>query len=300
MNRQRNIFRNKKGNNSNRSISAIGFSLVAFIFGPVISLFLVFGITTILNMKLGLNELITTTPYNMIISMLGYPIILYLLIIINSKLYDGDLSKFGFSSKRKYVRILKGIGLGIGLVVGLYLLSLIFLALYSITNNKFNFLIMFLFVIGFFIQGMVEEILMRSIIMNEICNKSNAAIAILTNSLLFSLLHLSAPGVTALSFFNLFLFGIMFSLIYYITNDMWLTGFAHAAWNITLGVILGTEISGQTIENSLFRTSSTPYKSLLSGGDFGLEGGLIMTIFITFVIITLIFSTKIIKTKRSW
>ena len=103
MNRQRNIFRNKKGNNSNRSISAIGFSLVAFIFGPVISLFLVFGITTILNMKLGLNELITTTPYNMIISMLGYPIILYLLIIINSKLYDGDLSKFGFSSKRKYV-----------------------------------------------------------------------------------------------------------------------------------------------------------------------------------------------------
>ena len=224
MNRQRNIFRNKKGNNSNRSISAIGFSLVAFIFGPVISLFLVFGITTILNMKLGLNELITTTPYNMIISMLGYPIILYLLIIINSKLYDGDLSKFGFSSKRKYVRILKGIGLGIGLVVGLYLLSLIFLALYSITNKKFNFLIMFLFVIGFFIQGMVEEILMRSIIMNEICNKSNAAIAILTNSLLFSLLHLSAPGVTALSFFNLFLFGIMFSLIYYITNDMWLTG----------------------------------------------------------------------------
>lgn len=159
---------------------------------------------------------------------------------------------------------------------------------------------MFLFVIGFFIQGMVEEILMRSIIMNEICNKSNAAIAILTNSLLFSLLHLSAPGVTALSFFNLFLFGIMFSLIYYITNDMWLTGFAHAAWNITLGVILGTEISGQTIENSLFRTSSTPYKSLLSGGDFGLEGGLIMTIFITFVILTLIFSTKIIKTKRSW
>ena len=297
MNRQRNIFRNKKGNNSNRSISAIGFSLVAFIFGPVISLFLVFGITTILNMKLGLNELITTTPYNMIISMLGYPIILYLLIIINSKLYDGDLSKFGFSSKRKYVRILKGIGLGIGLVVGLYLLSLIFLALYSITNKKFNFLIMFLFVIGFFIQGMVEEILMRSIIMNEICNKSNAAIAILTNSLLFSLLHLSAPGVTALSFFNLFLFGIMFSLIYYITNDMWLTGFAHAAWNITLGVILGTEISGQVIENSLFRTSSTPYKSLLSGGDFGLEGGLIMTIF---TILTLIFSTKIIKTKRSW
>lgn len=300
MNRQRNIFRNKKGNNSNRSISAIGFSLVAFIFGPVISLFLVFGITTILNMKLGLNELITTTPYNMIISMLGYPIILYLLIIINSKLYNGDLSKFGFSSKRKYVRILKGIGLGIGLVVGLYLLSLIFLALYSITNKKFNFLIMFLFVIGFFIQGMVEEILMRSIIMNEICNKSNAAIAILTNSLLFSLLHLSAPGVTALSFFNLFLFGIMFSLIYYITNDMWLTGFAHAAWNITLGVILGTEISGQVIENSLFRTSSTPYKSLLSGGDFGLEGGLIMTIFTTLVILTLIFSTKIIKTKRSW
>lgn len=300
MNRQQNIFRNKKGNNSNRSISAICFSLVAFIFGPVISLFLVFGTTTILNMNLGLNDLITTTPYNMIISMLGYPIILYLLIIINSKLYDGDLSKFGFSSKRKYVRILKGIGLGIGLVVGLYLLSLIFLALYSITNNKFNFLIMFLFVIGFFIQGMVEEILMRSIIMNEICNKSNAAIAILTNSLLFSLLHLSAPGVTALSFFNLFLFGIMFSLIYYITNDMWLTGFAHAAWNITLGVILGTEISGQVIENSLFRTSSTPYKSLLSGGDFGLEGGLIMTIFTTFVILTLIFSTKIIKTKRSW
>lgn len=298
MNQQRNIFRNKKVYKSNRTISAIGFSLVAFIFGPVISLFLVFGITTILNMKLGLNELITTTPYNMIISLLGYPIILYLLIIINNKLYDGDLSKFDFSSKRKYVRILKGIGLGGGLVAGLYLLSLIFLSLHSITNNKFNFLIVFLFVIGFFIQGMAEEVLMRSIIMSEIYNKSNAVIAILTNSLIFSLFHLSAPGVKALSFFNLFLFGIMFSLIYYITNDMWLTGFAHGAWNITLGVILGTEISGQIIENSLFRTSSTPYKSLLSGGDFGLEGGLIMTIFTIFVILTLIFSTKIGKAKK--
>lgn len=68
---------------------------------------------------------------------------------------------------------------------------------------------------------------------------------------------------------------------------MWLTGIAHGTWNIALGVILGTEISGQVIENSVLRTNSDPFKTLLNGGNFGLEGGLTMTIFTTILIIAL-------------
>ncbi|WP_246433289.1 CPBP family intramembrane glutamic endopeptidase [Vagococcus carniphilus] len=253
---------NKRRFRPNRTTTIIILSLAAFILGPIVSLFLVYGTTTFLNIEMGLSELIITTPYNMIISMLGYPIILYFLIIINNKMYEKDLTKFGFSTKNIGSKIAKGIVIGTILAMSLYLSSTLLSTVTISVNSNSNTLIILLFIIGFFFQGMAEEVLMRSIIMKEIQNKTNLIIAIVSNSLIFSLFHLSAPGVTALPVINLFLFGIMFSLIYYTTNNMWLTGFAHGAWNIVLGVFIGTEISGQVIENSLFRTISTPLKLL--------------------------------------
>lgn len=76
---------------------------------------------------------------------------------------------------------------------------------------------------------------------------------------------------------------------------MWLTGFAHGTWNIVLGVIIGTGISGQVIENSLFSTITSPLKTTLSGGDFGLEGGVMMTIVSIAMITVLIAKAKAIK-----
>lgn len=281
----------------NRTTTIISLSLAAFIFGPIVSLLLVYGTTTILNMRIGLSELIITTPYNVFISMLGYPIILYLLIIINNKMYKGDLTQFGFSTKNISSRIVKGIVGGVVLVMGLYFSSILLSTVNTSVNRNANTIIITLFIIGFFFQGMAEEVLMRSIIMKEIQYKTNLIIAIFSNSLIFSVLHLSAPGVTALPLINLFLFGIMFSLIYLITNDMWLTGFAHGSWNIVLGVIVGTEISGQVIENSFFRTISNPLKINLSGGDFGLEGGLLMTLFTSAIIISL--AMKAMERKKT-
>lgn len=208
-------------------------------------------------------------------------------------MYNGDLSKFGFNTKNVNSSIVKGITGEIVLVTCLYLPSILLSTVITSVNSNSNFFIVLLFILGFFLQGMTEEVLMRSIIMKEIQNKTNLFIGILSNSLIFSLFHLSAPGVTVVPVINLFLFGIMFSLIYYITNDMWLTGFAHGTWNIVLGVLIGTEISGQVIENSLFRTIANPLRITLSGGDFGLEGGLIMSVFTIIIIILIITAKKI-------
>lgn len=92
----------------------------------------------------------------MIVSMLGYQIILYLLIIINKKMYNGELGKFGFSTKKKISAIIKGVGLGAVLVMGLYLSSLLFSSIYTVFNDNFNLLVVMLFTIGFFFQGMAE------------------------------------------------------------------------------------------------------------------------------------------------
>lgn len=293
MSKKQTAFKKKKRFRLNGPTTIISLSLGAFIFGPIVSLFLIYAIITVLNVKIGISELIITTPYNMIISMLGYPIILYLLIMINKKMYNGDLSKFGFNTKNVNSSIVKGITGGTVLVTCLYLPSILLSTVITSVNSNSNFFIVLLFILGFFLQGMTEEVLMRSIIMKEIQNKTNLFIGILSNSLIFSLFHLSAPGVTVVPVINLFLFGIMFSLIYYITNDMWLTGFAHGTWNIVLGVLIGTEISGQVIENSLFRTIANPLRITLSGGDFGLEGGLIMSVFTIIIIILIITAKKI-------
>jgi hypothetical protein len=49
------------------------------------------------------------------------------------------------------------------------------------------------------------------------------------------------------------------------------------AWNFTHGPVTGTKVSGTSIDNSLFQTEVVG-PDMLTGGDFGVEGGLIAII----------------------
>lgn len=76
---------------------------------------------------------------------------------------------------------------------------------------------------------------------------------------------------------NVSLASIFFSLCYLRTNSLWLPIAAHAAWNVTVARIVGMPVSGIDFGETLLHTNSiTP--SIVTGGSFGPEGGLVATI----------------------
>jgi hypothetical protein len=100
---------------------------------------------------------------------------------------------------------------------------------------------------------------------------------------------------------NVFVAGILFAMAYYITGNLWLPIAIHFTWNLLLGPVLGLTVSGQNQLNSGWQILSIHGPNLWTGGTFGIEGGLMVTI-ITVIILSSItilfkFTRKNIKNK---
>ncbi len=130
----------------------------------------------------------------------------------------------------------------------------------------------------FAFQGVFEELVFRGYLMPHFSKKLGVPFAIIGNSLLFALIHGMNPGITALPLINLFVFGVIFSLLYLLSGNLWLTGLAHSLWNYTQGFVFGSLVSGLNIKESVFKSTPVDGMELISGGKFGFEGSIITTI----------------------
>ena len=127
-------------------------------------------------------------------------------------------------------------------------------------------------------EGMSEEIMFRGFMMTRIKERHGTAAAVIVSSLLFSAFHSLNIGFTPLAAVNLFLIALLFALITLKTGDIWLTSAIHTMWNLTQGNILGLQVSGtQGISSVLDTNYLKGCSSLITGGDFGPEGGLAVT-----------------------
>lgn len=151
-------------------------------------------------------------------------------------------------------------------------------AVTSTSNSSFKLVTVIGLFIAFGIQGMTEEVLFRGLLMNEISSKKGIWLGMVVNSLVFSVVHGANPNTSLLALINIFICGMMFSLLFYLSDNMWLTGAFHSMWNFFMGTILGLEVSGQKISGSLLVTKSISGKELISGAEFGFEGGLVVTV----------------------
>ena len=145
-----------------------------------------------------------------------------------------------------------------------------------------------LYLIGFMIQGMNEEVLCRGYFLLSLSRKKgNLWMGIIVSSLAFSALHLGNPGITLLSLLNLTLFGIFAGFYFVKRGDLWGIGALHSLWNFTQGNVWGVLVSGLKTDPSVFVTEANPGMALLNGGRFGLEGGLIVTVILILGILIL-------------
>lgn len=133
-----------------------------------------------------------------------------------------------------------------------------------------------LFFLAVLIQSAAEEFLCRGFIYQRLLRSYGKPwIAILGNSLLFGVLHLTNNGVTVLSVLNIVLIGLLFSFIVYYMDSLWCAMALHTAWNFTQNIVFGLPNSGTVSPCSVFRLeASTARNSLAYNVEFGVEGAL--------------------------
>lgn len=131
----------------------------------------------------------------------------------------------------------------------------------------------------FTIGAVSEEVLFRGYLLQTFSRAHLVWLGMLLTSFLFASAHNSNPGASAFSWLNTFLAGIWFVAAYLKTRNLWFPFGIHLAWNWFQGAFFGISVSG------LGELASAPILKptgqgavFVTGGDYGVEGGLACTI----------------------
>ena len=159
---------------------------------------------------------------------------------------------------------------------GFIVLTVLNLTLIDLTYFSFYDQIFYFFL--FTIVSLNEEIAIRGYILHNLSSSFNKYVALIISSLVFMIMHLGNPNIGILPLVNLFLAGIFLGIYTIHKNNLWFPIGAHLTWNYLQGPIFGFEVSGNKI-NSLFEQKPNGHE-LLTGGNFGFEGSIILTLFL--------------------
>lgn len=184
----------------------------------------------------------------------------------------------GFTKEKAVKNYGLGLLVGAVMITAVFLLNLVTASIHTQVNSSINWSTLLLCGIGFGIQGMSEELLCRGFLMNNIAAVKGVVPAILINSAVFALLHGMNPGISILATVNLFLVGLVFSFLFYLTDNIWLVSGLHSVWNFFLGIVFGVRVSGMIMPTTILKSIQISSHHLINGASFGFEGGLAATL----------------------
>ncbi|MDL4842292.1 CPBP family intramembrane glutamic endopeptidase [Aquibacillus rhizosphaerae] len=164
----------------------------------------------------------------------------------------------------------------------------------TFSNPEFS-MFTFSFLILFILVGFFEEVFFRGYIMSTMSNTGNKKWLIYIGSaLLFSVVHGTNPNVSIFGLLNILLVGILFAYMFDVTNSLWMPIGYHITWNYFQGNVFGFAVSGTT-PHGIYNVDVSEGHLLLTGGAFGLEGGLLATLLIVIGFIATYYYARIQK-----
>lgn len=184
-----------------------------------------------------------------------------------------SIESMGIKKEHFLSHYLLGHFLGFITLSGALLITMLFQGATFLGFALNDVLLWILFFIGFMIQGFEEELLCRGFMMAGLKKEMSVFAAMMVNSLFFAALHWANPGISILALLNLFLAGLSFSAMAVYFDDLWVASGAHSMWNFAQGNIYGILVSGMSMGPTLFRFELKGM-DFISGGNFGLEGGI--------------------------
>lgn len=184
----------------------------------------------------------------------------------------------GFASKSAIRDLFSGLAIGaawLGISIGVLLA-----AGWATPQNVSGFSIALLLIaaVSVFFNVLTQQLLICGYILQTIRAKAGLPIAMLVSALLFSVLHAAAFGGAWIPPVNVFGAGLVFCLAYGVTGNLWLPIAIHFAWNMLLGPVLGLTISGTGALGLGWDVFELVGPEIFTGGAFGIEGGLIVTL----------------------
>lgn len=142
---------------------------------------------------------------------------------------------------------------------------------------------------GWIVQGGAEEVLVRGWVLPVIGARYKPWIGLLVSAVIFALLHGFNNGVSLIAFLNLALFSVFAGFYAMREGSLWGISAFHSIWNWVQGNFFGLEVSGgQSIGGTLIDLKSTG-GDWLTGGAFGPEGGLAVTLVLIVGILLVLF-----------
>src|SRR4030095_4648682 len=131
----------------------------------------------------------------------------------------------------------------------------------------------------FTFAALAEEAAFRGYPLQTFTRAQLALLGVLLTSVPFALGHLWNPNVVpVVTFANTALAGIWLAVAYLRTRSLWFPLGVHWAWNWALGWFFGLPVSGAQLVSHPLLEASDAGPFWLTGGSYGIEGGLAGTI----------------------
>ena len=186
-----------------------------------------------------------------------------------------------------------------GMVVGFVLMFIGFIALkfsnlLDVTGVIYSSKVVFGGFLFFILVAIAEELIFRGYVLSNFMDSfKNKYVALFLSSLLFAIFHGLNPNLSLVGFVNLIVAGLALGITYIHTKNLWFPIFLHLSWNYFQGPIFGFEVSGLNF-SSVIQQKVTG-NELITGGNFGFEGSILITI----LLIGMVIVTDRILVKRA-
>jgi membrane protease YdiL (CAAX protease family) len=222
---------------------------------------------------------------------------------------------FGFHLSRFW-----WIQLGFGAALGAFLMSLIFLAEWSLgyvyiiqvgftvepgMSLAFVLLVMFIHYSG---VSFTEEILTRGYLLCNLLDgfsvlnrKMAIGFAVFVTSIIFALPHAGNPNATLPSTLLLVVFGVMCAVGVIFTRELAIPLGLHLTWNFFQGHVFGFPVSGWAMRGGTILQIQQSGPRWFTGGTFGPEAGVVgLLAMVLGILLIVLWGRANVQTKESY
>ena len=131
---------------------------------------------------------------------------------------------------------------------------------------------------GWLVQGAAEELLFRGWLLPVLSARYGVPVGVSVSAVMFAAAHSLNPHLNGLAMLNLVLFAAFAGLYALRDGSIWGVAGMHAAWNWMQGNVFGIPVSGMLPIGGSWLSLSETGPDWLTGGAFGAEGGLAVSL----------------------
>jgi len=210
--------------------------------------------------------------------------LIYVFVGLWARFYEGrPMWTLGYEARRALLRYAAGFAAGIVLFVGASAILMSLGALVPEQGDPSRQGLaalggVLIILTGWLVQGGAEEVLFRGWVLPVLGARYRPWVGLAVSSLLFAVMHGLNSGIHWLALVNLALFGLFAALYALQEGSIWGISALHSAWNWVQGNILGFDVSGMDAGGLSLWNFKTQGPAWITGGAFGPEGGIAVTI----------------------